>query len=119
MTGRPRSPIYPFFQSWGRWCVRTREEKIYVWSRVVMWNELGHEVEPELVVHHINGNRTDDRPENLQVLTRSDHARVHRDQITHCQRGHPFDKANTIHRSSGNRTCRTCKAAADKACKAR
>lgn len=28
-------------------------------------------------VHHINGNRKDNRPENLQILTRAQHAQTH------------------------------------------
>jgi hypothetical protein len=27
-----------------------------------------------------------------------------------CKRGHPFDEANTIHRSNGSRECRACAA---------
>jgi hypothetical protein len=29
------------------------------------------------VVHHINGNRMDDRPANLDVVTKSEHCRIH------------------------------------------
>ena len=32
----------------------------------------------DLVVHHINGNHFDDRPENRQIKTRSQHSRDHR-----------------------------------------
>ena len=33
---------------------------------------------PELHVHHINGDKTDNRPENLEVLTASEHRAKHR-----------------------------------------
>jgi hypothetical protein len=38
---------------------------------------------------------------------------------THCYRGHPFDEANTFHTPKGERTCRTCRRATDRALKAR
>lgn len=46
--------------------------------RLVMEQVLGRYLEPHEKVHHINGDITDNRPENLEVMTQSEHMRLHR-----------------------------------------
>lgn len=46
--------------------------------RLVMEQQLGRRLTDDEVVHHINGNKKDNRPENLQVMTKSEHSRMHR-----------------------------------------
>lgn len=47
-------------------------------SRAVMASVLGRELCPREVVHHINENREDDRPENLEIITGSEHNTHHK-----------------------------------------
>jgi len=47
-------------------------------ARVIMEKHLGRTLTSNEAVHHINGNTLDDRLENLQVVSRSDHTKIHR-----------------------------------------
>ncbi len=47
-----------------------------MWARIVMENQLGRPLLVDEVVHHINGDSTDDRPENLALFaSHSEHMR--------------------------------------------
>lgn len=60
-----------------------RAQKCYVLRyRLVMEKIIGRYLMPHEVVHHKNGVCTDDRPENLELMTQSQHLSTHlREQI--------------------------------------
>lgn len=61
-----------------RWLINCRDGTQVRYARAVVEADLQRELKPQEVVHHINGNPTDDRIENLQLLTsQSEHAKLH------------------------------------------
>lgn len=54
--------------------------------RIVMEQILGRTLTKEEVVHHKNGNRADNRPENLELMNNSTHMSLHRKlRLTSCK----------------------------------
>jgi hypothetical protein len=70
----------------GRTVVRGRDGSKTYWYRILMQNVVGRELDPREHVHHVNGDHTDDRLENLALVHESEHPRIHGD-IARSKRG--------------------------------
>lgn len=61
----------------GRWTVRLSDGRTLYRYRWLMEQHVGRTLRPDEHVHHVNGDSTDDRLENLELLSARAHSRLH------------------------------------------
>lgn len=57
--------------------VKTDDGKTIREHRYVVEKIIGRNLNSDEVVHHKNGDKTDNRPENLEIMTRAEHNKIH------------------------------------------
>lgn len=75
---------------------RRNAKGLYPLHRVLMENHLGRLLEPGEDVHHRDEDKTNDVIENLQVMTKSEHARHHRPRVAPVTLACPCGREFTI-----------------------
>jgi len=81
MTGKMPGELNPsykrgYWETNGYLFTRVKGKPCQV-HRIIAEKKIGRPLQDNEVVHHINGNKKDNRPENLEVMTRSEHIQLH------------------------------------------
>lgn len=88
------------------------KKKTYMAHRVAY--AMGSEIPSGMTIDHLCRNKKCCNPAHLEVVTVGENARRHFKTITHCPKGHEYNKENTLV-FSGKRQCRACSNARRKA----
>ena len=57
---------------------KSNSKGLYPLHRVIAENKIGRELLPNEDVHHIDENKNNNDPNNLRVLTKSEHSKIHK-----------------------------------------
>lgn len=86
----------------------------------VVYEALVGPIPTDLVIDHLCRNRGCCNPQHLEAVTFTENVRRGAPaQKTRCVNGHPYDEKNTYRRPNGQRDCRACIRARQRACQAR
>jgi len=79
-----------------------RGKQIY-YHRWFMEQHLERQLDPKEVVHHINGDKTDNRIENLEVMNISDHLSNHKKGTNKARKGWSHEHTECVQCGSNER----------------
>ena len=82
VLGLKQMPKGTYIMNTGYLCYRKMQNgktETYLVHRKLMEEHIGRKLNPNEVVHHINGDKIDNRIDNLIIMTRSEHIDHHRD----------------------------------------
>jgi hypothetical protein len=82
-----------------RYKTTTLNGKPILTHRKVWINEYGH-IPQDRIIHHKNGDRFDNRVENLEPMTRAEHAKHHSSGRAAWNRGHKYGNTEAYKRSN-------------------